>query len=377
MQKIKENIINRVKNKKIDKFFLTTVLILIFFGMAMFISASLGILVKNSKTFYGVLLSQFVLGLGFGIIGMYIALNIDYKFWRKYALYFFLASILLTSAVFISTFGWSHGGAQRWIKIGSFSFQPVEILKFTFIIYFAAWLSWAKNRVKDFKFGILPLTILLGVIAFILLKQPDTKSFILITITGIAMLFISGVPYKYIFGLGTIAIIFLGTLVFFKPYLQERVKTFIDPSSDPRGSSYQVQQSLIAIGSGGIFGRGYGQSIQKFSYLPEPQGDSIFAVIGEELGLVGGIATILLYCIFALRGMKIASNSPDLFSRLLVSGIVILITVQSFMHIASVSGVFPLTGVPLPFMSHGGTSLMIYLTAIGIVLNISKYQKIN
>ena len=377
MQKIKENIINRVKNKKIDKFFLTTVLILIFFGMAMFISASLGILVKNSKTFYGVLLSQFVLGLGFGIIGMYIALNIDYKFWRKYALYFFLASILLTSAVFISTFGWSHGGAQRWIKIGSFSFQPVEILKFTFIIYFAAWLSWAKNRVKDFKFGILPLTILLGVIAFILLKQPDTKSFILITITGIAMLFISGVPYKYIFGLGTIAIIFLGTLVFFKPYLQERVKTFIDPSSDPRGSSYQVQQSLIAIGSGGIFGRGYGQSIQKFSYLPEPQGDSIFAVIGEELGLVGGIATILLYCIFALRGMKIASNSPDLFSRLLVSGIVILITVQSFMHIASVIGVFPLTGVPLPFMSHGGTSLMIYLTAIGIVLNISKYQKIN
>ncbi|KKR79453.1 MAG: Stage V sporulation protein E [Candidatus Nomurabacteria bacterium GW2011_GWA2_40_9] len=279
--------------------------------------------------------------------------------------------------MFIPSLGWSHGGALRWINIGSFSFQPVEILKFTFIIYFAAWLSWAKNRVQDFKFGILPLAILLGVIAFILLKQPDTKSFILITVIGIAMLFISGVPYKYIFGLGAIAIIFLGTLVFFKPYLQERVKTFIDPSSDPRGSSYQVQQSLIAIGSGGIFGRGYGQSIQKFSYLPEPQGDSIFAVIGEELGLVGGIATILLYCIFALRGMKIASNSPDLFSRLLVSGIVILITVQSFMHIASVSGVFPLTGVPLPFMSHGGTSLMIYLTAIGIVLQISKYQKIN
>ena len=377
MQKIKENVVNRSKDKKIDSFFLTTVLILIFFGMAMFISASLGILVKNQQTFYGVLSSQLVLGLGFGIIGMYIALKIDYKFWRKYALYFFLASILLTSAVFIPSLGWSHGGALRWINIGSFSFQPVEILKFTFIIYFAAWLSWAKNRVQDFKFGILPLAILLGVIAFILLKQPDTKSFILITVIGIAMLFISGVPYKYIFGLGAIAIIFLGTLVFFKPYLQERVKTFIDPSSDPRGSSYQVQQSLIAIGSGGIFGRGYGQSIQKFSYLPEPQGDSIFAVIGEELGLVGGIATILLYCIFALRGMKIASNSPDLFSRLLVSGIVILITVQSFMHIASVSGVFPLTGVPLPFMSHGGTSLMIYLTAIGIVLQISKYQKIN
>jgi cell division protein FtsW len=150
------------------------------------------------------------------------------------------------------------------------------------------------------------------------------------------------------------------------------VKTFINPSIDPRGSSYQIQQSLIALGSGGIFGRGFGQSIQKFSYLPEPQGDSIFAVVGEEFGFVGASITIILYLLFALRGFRIANNSPDLFSRLLVSGIVILIIVQSFMHIASVTGVFPLTGVPLPFMSHGGTSLMIYLMAMGIVLQVSK-----
>jgi cell division protein FtsW len=219
------------------------------------------------------------------------------------------------------------------------------------------------------------LGILLAVIAFILFNQPDTKSFILITITGLSMLFISGVSMKYIALLGLGSVIVLGTLVYFTPYLQERVKTFIDPSQDSQGSSYQIQQSLIAIGSGGIVGRGYGQSIQKFSYLPEPQGDSIFAVVGEEFGFVGSVIIIILYLIFLLRGLRIANNSPDLFSRLLVSGIVILIVAQSFMNIASIVGVIPLTGVPLVFMSHGGTSLMIYLIAMGIIFQISKFQR--
>ncbi len=363
-----------MKEKKVDKFFLITVGLLLIFGIAMFVSASLGILAKNEKIFYSVLFSQLIMGFGLGVLGMYFCSKINYKFWRKYSFYIFLGSILLTAAVFIPSLGWSHGGAQRWIEIGGFSFQPVEFLKFGFIIYFSAWLSSVKNRVQDFKFGILPFCIMLAIIALILFKQPDTKSFILISVTGISMLFISGVPIKYILGVGAAAVLVLGTLVFFTPYLQERVKTFIDPSSDPRGSSYQIQQSLIAMGSGGIFGRGYGQSIQKFSYLPEPQGDSIFAVLGEELGFVGAISSIFLYLLFTLRGFRIANNSPDLFSRLLVSGIVILIIVQSFMHIASITGVFPLTGVPLPFMSHGGTSLMIYLIAIGIVLNISKFS---
>ena len=287
-----------------------------------------------------------------------------------------MTAICLTASVFIPNLGWSHGGAKRWLQLGPVSFQPVEILKFSFVIYFAAWLSWAKNRVQDLRFGILPFGVMLAIIALILFKQPDTKSFLLIATTGICMLFISGVPVKYILGVTVGGLFVLGSLIFFTPYLQERVKTFINPGIDPRGSSYQIQQSLIALGSGGIFGRGFGQSIQKFSYLPEPQGDSIFAVVGEELGFVGAVGTIFLYLLFALRGFRIANNSPDLFSRLLVSGIVILIIVQSFMHIASITGVFPLTGVPLPFMSHGGTSLMIYLTAMGIVLQISKSQKI-
>lgn len=364
-----------MREKKVDRFFLIIIFILLAFGIAMFISASLGVLAKNEKTFYSVLFSQLVLGLGLGFLGMYFCSKINYKFWRKFSFLFFIGSILLTALVFVPTLGWSHGGAQRWIQIGGFNFQPVEFLKFAFVIYFAAWLSWAKNRVQDFRFGILPFLIMIAVIATVLLKQPDTKSFILITITGISMLFISSVPFKYILGTILGAVLLLGILVYSTPYLQDRVKTFINPSQDARGSSYQIQQSLIALGSGGIFGRGFGQSIQKFSYLPEPQGDSIFAVLGEELGFVGSTITIFLYFIFVLRGFRIANRSPDAFSGLLVYGIVILITAQSFMHIASVVGVFPLTGVPLVFMSQGGTALMVYMMAIGIVLNISKFKK--
>ncbi|MBP6060645.1 MAG: cell division protein FtsW [Candidatus Pacebacteria bacterium] len=364
-----------MRARKIDKFFLIIVFLLITIGAFFFVSASLGVLAKNKDVFYSVLRSQLVLGLGLGFVGMYICLKIDYKFWRKHSLLIFIGSILLTCAVFIPQLALHHGGAGRWIQFAGFSFQPVEFLKFGFIIYFAAWLSWAKTRVQDFKFGILPLFVLLAIIGSILLQQPDHKSLILIIVTGITMLFVSGVPMKYVLGFSITAIFVLATLVFFTPYLQSRVKTFLDPSSDPQGSSYQIQQSLVALGGGGIYGRGFGQSIQKFGYLPEAQGDSIFAVIGEEMGFVGSVMTIFLYILFTLRGFRIANRAPDLFSRLLVSGIVIMIMAQSFMHIASVTGVFPLTGVPLVFMSHGGTALMVYMMAMGVVFQISKFQQ--
>lgn len=365
------------RTKKVDKFFLTVILILVGIGTAMFISASLGVLAKNEKVFYPVLFSQLVLGLGLGFVGMYFTSRIDYKFWRKNSFYIYLGALGLTALVFVPALGLSHGGAERWISLGFVSFQPAEILKFAFVIYLAAWLSSVKEKVRHLKYGLLPFLIMLALAALVLLNQPDTKSFILITVTGIAMLFVAGVPIKQLLAFAFLGVGFFVLLVYFTPYLQARVKTFMDPSKDSLGSSYQIQQSLIAIGSGGIFGRGYGQSIQKFSYLPEAQGDSIFAVLGEELGFIGTVGVILLYVIFALRGFRIANHSPDIFSRLLTFGIVILITAQSFMHIASVIGVFPLTGVPLVFMSHGGTSLMVYLIAVGIVLMISrKTQKI-
>lgn len=361
------------KNKKVDKFFLTTILFLVIFGLAVFVSAALAKLNQDVKLFQSLLIGQILLGFGVGLLGMFFALKINYKFWRKYSFYIFIFTLIITAAVF-TPLGWGHGGATRWLKIGPFSFQPVEFLKFGFIIYFAAWLAWIKGKVVDFKFGPLPFIIMLSLVAFVLIKQPDTKSLILITVTGVSMLFLSGANIKNIFLISIIALVFFSIVVYFTPYLQKRVKTFLSPHQDKQGSAWQVNQSIIAIGSGGLLGRGYGQSVQKFTYLPEAHGDSVFAVLSEEFGFVGSVTTIFLYLIFFLRGMRISNRSPDLFSRLLVAGIVIMITAQSFLHIASVIGVFPLTGVPLVFMSQGGTSLMVYLFALGIVLQISKLQ---
>lgn len=364
-----------MKERKMDNIFLWIVIIIVFIGIIMFTSSSLGIYGKNETKFYGVLMSQFLLGLLGGVVAFYFTLKIPYKFWRQYSLFIFLSTIVLTALVFVPGLGFSHGGAKRWISILGISFQPVEFLKIGFIIYFAAWLSWVKSKVRDVKFSILPLAVLIGIIGIVLLKQPDTKSVILIVTTSMVMLFVSGMPWKYIAGIFLISIICFGILIVYKPYLRSRIKTFVDPSHDPSGASYQLQQSLIAIGSGGVTGRGLGQSIQKFSYLPEPQGDSIFAVIGEELGFIGSTLIIILFLAFTFRGYRIAYRAPDSFSKLLVVGIITLFIAQVFMNIASITGVFPLTGVPLVFMSHGGTALMIAIASMGIILNISREGK--
>jgi len=363
------------KNNNFDKVFFGIVLTLVVIGLITFTSASLGILAKNEVKFYGVIFGQYIYGFVGGLIALYIGLKIPYQLLKKYSLPLFIMSIIITALVLVPGIGQSHGGAKRWIDIFGYSFQPVEFLKIGFIIYFAAWLSWVKNKVKDPLFSILPLVILLGIIAGVLLKQPDTKSIILITITALIMLFVSGAPLRFIFGILGIAIVMFFILISFQPYLKERVNTFLRPNENSQSSSYQLQQSLIAVGSGGILGRGLGQSIQKFNYLPEPQGDSIFAVIGEELGFVGTTFIIILYIAFLLRGYRIAiRNAPDSFAKLLVIGLVSIITAQSFMNMASIIGVFPLTGVPLVFISHGGTALLLSLGMVGIILNISRYQ---
>lgn len=362
---------------KIDNIFLGIVIALLVFGLFSFVSASFGVLAKNEAKFAGVIFSQTV-GLLAGLALMYVCSRIPYKFWRNYAFYFFAASLIITLLVFVPGLGQKHGGATRWIDIAGMSFQPVEFLKISFIFYFAGWLSWVKSKAKELKYGVLPLFVILSIITAILIKQPDHKSIILIVIASGAMLVASGVPWKYILGVAGISLLIFFVMVMTKPYLKDRVMTFINPAHDVKDTSYQLNQSLIAIGSGEIFGRGLGKSIQKFTYLPEPQGDSIFAVIGEEFGFVGACLLIILYLAFALRGMKIAFNAPDSFSRLLVVGLVILLLAQSFMNIASSIGAFPLTGVPLVFVSHGGTSLMFSLAVVGIILNISRQKsKIN
>lgn len=362
--------------QKIDYIFLGITIVIVTLGLFAFFSSALGILARSESKFYSIIISQLTLGLLGGVVALFVCLKIPYKFWRNYAGIILIGTIFLTACVYIPGLGFTHGGARRWVSIGGFSFQPVEFLKIGFIMYLSAWLSWAKNKVENPLYGILPLIILLGIVTSVLIFQPDTKSLILMCGTGFAMLFLSGAPWKHILGLAGGSIIIFILLAFNTPYLRQRVVTFLNPASDPTGSSYQLQQSLIALGTGQVFGRGFGQSIQKFSYLPEPQGDSIFAVIGEEFGFVGTTVIILIYILFAMRGLWIARRAPDLFSGLLAAGLVIIITFQSFMNIASITGLFPLTGVPLVFISQGGTSLLISLAAVGIILRISKERKL-
>ncbi|MBT3283061.1 putative lipid II flippase FtsW [bacterium] len=361
--------------KKIDRPFLITVIILVVAGFFIFTSASLGLLARDGARFSSVAFSQFFLGIFLGAIALLITTQIKYTFWRKYAFYIFIASAIATLLVFVPGLGVSSGGAQRWLDFGFVTFQPAEMLKIGFVIYFAAWLTNAKDKLHTVGHGIIPFIVLLAITGGILLSQPDTGTLLVILATGIAMFIAAGARWRDIFALGGFAGIALTVLAYIQPYVKDRILTFINPASDALGSGWQIKQSLIAIGSGEIFGRGFGQSVQKFQYLPEPVGDSIFAVAAEEFGFIGSAIILTLFLFLAFRGLKIATKAPDNFSGLVVVGIVILIVSQSFINIGAMLGVMPLTGLPLLFISHGGSALLFALAEIGIVLNISKFKK--
>ena len=364
-----------MRTRHVDRVFLLIVVILTVVGFFIFVSAALGLLARNGASFSSVATSQIFLGLILGSIGLLVASNVHYKHLKRYSLYIFIFSLFATFLVFIPGLGFEYNGAKRWIGIASFSIQPAEFLKLGFVIYFAAWLSGIRDKLHSFTYSVVPFVVLSCLIAVPLLLQPDTGTVVVILTAGLAMFIAAGARVRDVLVLlGTGALMFAG-LVLVRPYVMERILEFIDPGRDPLGSSYQVQQSLIAIGSGGFFGRGFGQSIQKFSFLPEPIGDSIFAVLAEEFGFIGSFALIALFLFFAFRGLRIASRSPDYFSGLLVIGIVILIVSQSFINIASMLGIFPLTGVPLLFVSHGGSALFAALLGVGIILNVSKYER--
>lgn len=359
---------------KIDKLFLTSVILLAVAGFFIFSSASLGLLARTGATFQSVALNQ-TIGLGLGIVAFFIMSKLHYKNLRKYAFYILIGAIFINLLLFIPAFTMNHGGASRWIDLGFVTFQPSEFLKIAFIIYFAAWLSGLKEKVGTLKFGIFPYMIIVGILGLLLLAQSDTDTFIVIATTGMIMLFISGGKVRHLLLLGLIGLILISSLAYFRPYIRTRIITFINGAVDSQGAGYQIQQSLIAIGSGKIAGRGFGQSVQKFNYLPEPIGDSIFAVQAEEFGFIGSVFLIGFYLLFFIRSVKISSRAPDTFSGLTALGIAILVLIQSFMNISSMLGLIPLSGMPLLFVSHGGTALIITLGATGIIANISKYQK--
>ncbi len=364
------------KIKEIDKVFLWTVITLVIIGFVFFISASMGMLAKDNLQFSSVVSRQIFFGIIFGSIACFIFSKIDYRIYNKYSSLIFILSIIITSLVFVPGLGTDlNTFAKRWVSIFGFTFQPVAILNIGFIIYWSAWLSFIKERVSTFKYGFLPLLVLISIVGALLLKQPDTDSFLILCLTAAAMFIVAGGRKRYIAALALIGFIALIVLAFNRPYIMSRIQTYINPGENSQTSGYQIQQSLIAVGSGQVFGRGLGQSIQKYKFLPESISDTIFAVLAEEGGFVWSVIVIGLFLFFVFRGLKIAIKSPDLFGGLLVVGIVILTVLQSFINIASVLGIIPFSGLPLAFFSQGGTAMLMVLVQIGIVLNVSKFSK--
>ncbi|MDD5068456.1 MAG: putative peptidoglycan glycosyltransferase FtsW [Candidatus Pacebacteria bacterium] len=365
-----------MSHARVDKVLLACFAILIFVGFFIFTSASLGLLTRGEGIFSQVAIKQILVGVILGSIAFFITLKTDYTHWRKYAFFIAIASICFATLVFIPGIGFAHGGAKRWIDIAGISLQPAEFLKLGLIIYYAAWLSKVREKISKLQYGLFPLLIVIFVAAVLVLLEPDTGTFLVIFASLVGMFVAGGGRWRDILILFLLCAVGIAGLFYMRPYIRERFLTFLDPARDPLGSGYQIQQSLIAIGSGGFFGRGFGQSVQKFNYLPEPIGDSIFAVAGEEFGFIGSLLLVLLYIFFALRALRMASKVSDVFGRLLVVGIVILIVSQSFLNIGSMLGILPLTGVPLIFVSQGGTALLVGMAEVGILLNISRRRAI-
>jgi len=360
---------------KIDRPLLIITALLVIVGFFLFSSASLGLLAREGVSFSSLAFSQLVLGIGFGTVAMLIMSRIHYRFLKQYSLYIFIASAVLTLLVFVPQIGFSAGGATRWISLGPLSVQPAEILKIGTTLYLATYLANARMHIGNFKNGLLAFIIILAIPAIILLLQPDTSTLVVITSAAAGMFFVSGARWRDIGILIIMAIIALSALVAIRPYVLDRIMTFIHPSADQLGAGYQIKQSLIAVGSGKVVGRGFGQSVQKFGYLPEPTGDSIFAVAAEEFGFFGGGLIILLFLALGVRSFWVAVRAPDYFGALVVIGLTLLVVTQALVNIGSMLGVIPLTGLPLPFISHGGTAMLVTLASMGIILNVSKYAK--
>jgi cell division protein FtsW len=370
-------LIEKIPQGKADPILFYTIIVLVVFGLIMIASAGLGYSRVRFSDEYFFFKRQMLFGALPGMIILFINSQIDYHFWKKFSFLFFMLSVICLILVFVPNVGSKIYGASRWIQLGPISFQPSEMLKISLIIYLAAWLESRRERIKDFYDGLMPFVVIVGSISFLLIKQPDIGTLGVVILIAMSIFFISGAKISHMFLMGGAGIAALVMLIKLESYRMDRLLVFLHPELDPRGIGYQINQALLAIGSGGFFGVGLGHSLQKFNYLPEPAGDSIFAIIGEETGLVGVTILIILFIIVAVRGLRIAKKAPDMFGMLLAVGFTTWIIFQAFLNIAAISGLVPLTGVPLPFISYGGTSIIFLLMSVGVLLNISKQANLN
>lgn len=362
-----------IKLHQPDYRFIIALSLIVIFGLVMLSSASVSLSFEKFNEGYYYVKHQILNGVIPGIILLVVFSFVDYRFWKKIALGLLIFSIALLVLVFIPGIGAGYGTAKSWIYIFGVSFQPAELVKLTFLIYLATWLeSRGQKKASDFSEGLVPFLSILGVIAILLILQPDIGTMSIIILTGLVVYFIGGANLLHMLYVGLAGFISLIVLIKISPYRAARLMTFLHPELDPQGIGYHINQAFLAIGSGGFWGRGFGMSRQKFQYLPEVAGDSIFAIIAEELGFILATILVLAFLYLMYRGFKIAQNAPDSFAKLLVIGIISWIMIQAFVNIGAMVGLLPLTGVPLPFISYGGTALAVLLGACGIVINISR-----
>jgi cell division protein FtsW len=367
-----KTISNRDKQKpfkQVDNWLALVIILLVIFGIIMVYNSSVAIGVRDfSDQFYYI--KEQLRGLSIGLFLFGICTFINYKHWQKLALPLVIVNIILLLLVFVPGIGISALGAHRWIRIFGTVIQPAELAKFTLIIYLSSWLSQKENT------KIFPFLLIVGIFTGLVMIEPDMGTSIVLIVISLIIYFCAGTPVWHLFVIAPIAIISGAIMALAAPYRFSRLLTFLNPDRDPSGASYQITQALLAIGSGGIFGVGLGMSRQKYEYLPEANTDSIFAVIAEETGLIGSVILLLLFYIIVWRGIRIARLAPDNFSRLFAIGLVAWIGLQAALNIGAMMSLMPLTGIPLPLISYGSSSLVILLTALGILLNISRYTEI-
>lgn len=361
------------KQAPFDFTFFLLLMALLAFGLLMLFSASAPTAAQEpfNNPFYFVLRQG--MWAAIGLVGMFFISRFDYRFWKRFARLFILISFLLLIAVLI--IGSEINGAQRWLPLGPLSFQPSELVKIMIILALAAFLSRGGDNIKKFWRGLFPYMVLLGGIALLLLMQPHLSCTVVIVGTACIMFLIAGAKWLHYLIVGFLAAPVGVWLILSDQERMERVLSFLDPWKYKKEGGWQVIQSLYAIGSGGLFGLGFTQSRQKFLYIPEPYNDFIFAIVCEELGFIGAILFITLFTLLIIRGIKIAVNAPDTFGTLAVAGLTTLIAVQFFLNVAVVTSSVPVTGMPLPFFSYGGSALCFLLWSMGIVLNVSRQTK--
>ncbi|RKN86890.1 stage V sporulation protein E [Paenibacillus ginsengarvi] len=357
-----------------DPWILVSTLIILTFGVVMVYSASAVLAFHDYGDYFYYLKRQLIFAL-LGVAAMFVTMNVDYWVWKKYAKVGLIVCFALLVIVLIPGIGVVRGGARSWLGIGSFGIQPSEFMKLGMIVFLAKLLSEEQSKIMQFTRGLLPALGLIGVAFGMIMLQPDLGTGAVLVGASLLIIYTAGARLSHLAYLGLVGLAGFVGLIAAAPYRLQRITAFLDPWKDPLGAGYQSIQSLYAIGPGGLAGLGLGMSRQKYSYLPEPQTDFIFSIIAEELGFIGGATILLLFTLLVWRGMRTAITAPDTFGSLLAVGIVGMVAVQVIINIGVVIGMFPVTGITLPLISAGGSSLTLMLTAIGVLLNISRYAR--